>query len=197
MSNEELTDERKAKKLARKIAVDASVFDQTGCASAHNVFVEKGSAVSPEEFASYLADGMDKVSKQIKKGQMTAEEFAAVHSARGIYDFKGKVYGDNDSIWTVLYDDEPSLNKPVYSRVVFVHAVDRLSDVLPFLNNDIQTVGLAASGDKALTFATQAAEHGVIRFPLPGKMLNFESPWDGMFIMDRLVKWNTLGGPLV
>ncbi|ORU00566.1 Acyl protein synthase/acyl-CoA reductase RfbN [Anaerovibrio sp. JC8] len=196
VAKEAILDERKARKLARKIAVDASVFDQTGCASAHNVFVEKGDNVSPEEFASYLAVGMDKVSKQIKKGQMTAEEFVAVHSARGIYDFKGKVFGDNESVWTVLYDDEPALNKPVYSRVVFVHAVDKISDVLEYVSEDTQTIGLAANGDKALEFANKAVQRGAIRFPLPGKMLNFESPWDGMFIIDRLVKWNTLGGPM-
>lgn len=197
IAKETIEDERKAKKLARKIAVDASVFDQTGCASTHNVFVEKSSVMSPDTFASYLADGMNKVAKQIRKGTMTPEEFAAIHSARGIFDFKGKVYGDDDSIWTVLYNEELELNKPVYSRVVFVHAIDGLEDVLPLITDDIQTIGLAANGDKATRFASQAAEKGVVRFPDCGKMLDFESPWDGMFIMDRLVKWNTLGGPLM
>lgn len=41
ISAEALSDEHKTKKLARKVAVDASVFDQTGCASAHNVFCRK------------------------------------------------------------------------------------------------------------------------------------------------------------
>ena len=198
VSNEELADERKAKKLARKIAVDASVFDQTGCASAHNVFVERGNnTITPDDFAKMLGDAMAKTAVQIPKGQMTPEEFAAVHSARGIYDFKGKVYGDSESVWTVLYSDNTELNKPVYSRVVFVHPVNSLDDVLLFITDDIQTIGLAATGTKATDFATKAAEKGAVRFPSCGKMLNFESPWDGIFIMDRLVKWNTLGGALV
>ena len=197
VSKESIADERKAKKLARKIAVDASVFDQTGCASTHNIFVEKGSDIDPAKFAEFIAEGMDKVSKQIPKGAMTPEEFAAIHSARGIFDFKGTVYGDNESVWTVLYSSESELNQPVYSRVVFVHAVDNLNDVLRFTDENIQTIGLAAAGDKAIEFASAAAERGVVRFPNPGRMLNFESPWDGMFIMDRLVRWNTLGGPLI
>ena len=73
----------------------------------------------------------------------------------------------------------------------------KLEDVLPFISDDVQTIGLAATGRKATEFATRASERGAIRFPVPGRMLNFESPWDGMFIMDRLVRWNTLGGPLV
>ncbi|MBE5963902.1 MAG: acyl-CoA reductase [Lachnospira sp.] len=197
VAKESISDDRKAKKIARKLAVDASVFDQTGCASAHNVFVERGSLISPKEFAKYLADGMEKVSKQIPKGKMSPEEFAAVHSIRGIFDFKGTVYGDEDSVWTVLYDEKPELNKPVYSRVVFVHAIEKLDDVLQFITEDIQTIGLAANLDKSMKFAILASERGAIRFPALGKMLNFESPWDGMFIMERLVRWNTLGGPLV
>ncbi len=197
ISSGELSDERKAKKLARKIAVDASVFDQTGCASTHNVFVEMDGRITPQTFASFLAESMGKVAMQIPKGEMTPEEFAAVHSIRGIYDFKGTVYGDNDSIWTVLYSDRDEINKPVYSRVVFVHPVKHLEDVLEYITDDIQTIGLAAEGDKATRFASKAAQRGAVRFPVCGKMLNFESPWDGMFIMDRLVKWNTLGGPLV
>ncbi len=137
------------------------------------------------------------MAKQIPKGAMSPEEFAAVHSARGIYDFKGKVFGDDESIWTVLYDDSLELNKPVYSRVVFVHAVDSLKDVLQFVSDDIQTIGLAATGQKAIEFASEAAKRGAVRFPLCGKMLNFESPWDGMFIMEKMIKWNTIGGPLV
>ena len=124
---------------------------------------------------------------------MSAEEFAAVHSARGIYDFKGVVYGDDDSIWTVLYSETPELNKPVYSRVVFVHPVNHINDSVEFVNDDIQTIGLAAEAEKASIFATLAAEKGAVRFPVCGKMLNFESPWDGMYIMDRMVKWNTFG----
>jgi len=197
VGKEVLSDERNARKLARRIAVDASVFDQTGCASTHNVFVEKGGAVETEQFASIIAKAMAKVAGQIPKGQMSPEEFAAIHSARGVYDFKGKVYGDEESIWTVLYSDMSELNKPVYSRVLFVHPIDKIDDAAKYVNEDIQTIGLAAEGEKAISFATKAAERGAVRFPTCGKMLNFESPWDGMFIMDRLVRWNTLGGPLV
>lgn len=29
-----------------------------------------------------------------------------------------------------------------------------------------------------------------------GRMLNFEMPWDGIILIDRLVKWHTLAGPM-
>lgn len=196
VAKEELKDEHTVKKLARKIAVDASVFDQTGCASTHNLFVEKGGNISPEQMVDYLAEGMKKVAVQIPKAPMSPEQVSAIHSIRGVYDFKGKVAGSEDSTWTVLYSEDSSLCSPVYSRVLFIHPVENIKDVLPYVNDDIQTIGMAAHGKKALDFAVKAAERGAIRFPDCGKMLNFESPWDGMFIMERLVRWNTLGGPL-
>ena len=57
-------------------------------------------------------------------------------------------------------------------------------------------VHLHHNTDKAIDFANKATMAGVARCPLIGRMLNFEMPWDGLFLIDRLVRWNTLGGPL-
>ena len=74
---------------------------------------------------------------------------------------------------------------------------ESINDVLPYVDDNIQTIGMAAHGKKALDFAAKAAEKGAVRFPDCGRMLDFENPWDGMFMMERLVRWNTLGGPVV
>lgn len=192
---EALDGEHSARKLGRRIAVDASVFDQTGCASAHNVFVERGGAVSPQAFAEYLAAGMQRTTLTLPKAPDTPEQAAAIHAVRSIFDFKGIVYGDENAVWTVLYDPDVELCAPVYSRVVFVHPVDSILDAVRFVDENIQTVGLAARGEKALRFAAMAAERGAVRFPVCGRMLNFDSPWDGMYLTDRMVRWVTLGGP--
>jgi len=197
VANELLDNERSAKKIARKIAVDASIFDQTGCASPHNLYVENGGEITPDMFAEILSKAMHKVSIQIIKGVATPEQLASIHSIRGVYDFKGKVWGDDDLTWTVLYDPNLTLNQPVYSRVIMVHPVNHINDTLLFIDDNIQTIGLGAKGIKALDFASKATSLGVNRCPELGKMLNFESPWDGIILMDRLVRWATLGGPII
>lgn len=148
-------------------------------------------------FAGILADAMAKVAIQIQKGQMTPEDFVAVHSVRGIYDFKGTVYGDQNSIWAVLYSGICENSKPVYSRVVFMHPGEKINDAIQFITDSIQTIGLAAEGAKATDFATKPTQKGAVRFPVCGKRLNFELLWDGMFNLEYLVKWNTLGGSLI
>ncbi len=197
ISKDMLLTERKAKKLARKVSVDVSIFDQTGCASPHNLFIESGGNISPREFCKYLAASLEKTTIQIPKGETSVEQISEIHSIRGVYDFKGEVFASRDSTWTVLFSEEDELNKPIYSRVINVNPVPSIMDCLKYVDEDTQTIGVAASGEKALEFATKAVEAGVMRCPEIGRMLNFESPWDGIFIMDRLVRWSTFGGPLV
>ncbi len=196
IAKEELSSVQEAKKLARKVSVDVSVFDQTGCASPHNLYIEEGGVVSPEEFCDILGDSMTKTELQIPKPLMSPEQVSQIYSIRGVYDFKGTVMGSETMSWTILLDDLDEINKPVYSRVLFVHKVKSIMDSLIYIDENTQTIGIAAPTEKALDFATEATRKGVMRLPLIGRMLNFEMPWDGIFLFDRLVKWNTYGGPL-
>lgn len=196
IAKEELSSVQEAKKLARKVSVDVSVFDQTGCASPHNLYIEEGGVVSPEEFSDILGDSMTKTELQIPKPLMSPEQVSQIHSIRGVYDFKGTVKGSETMSWTILLDDLDEIDKPVYSRVLFVHKVKSIMDSLKYIDENTQTIGIAAPTEKGLAFATEATRRGVMRLPLIGRMLNFEMPWDGIFLFDRLVKWNTYGGPL-
>lgn len=196
IAKETLSSEQEAKKLARKVSVDVSVFDQAGCASPHNLYIEKGGEVSPERFCEILAEAFPKTEIQIPKPSVSPEQISAIHSARGVYDFKGKVWGSDTMSWTILYSDDNELCKPVYSRTLMVHSVEHINDALQHIEEYIQTIGIAAPEEKAVAFADKATAAGVARCPQIGRMLNFEMPWDGVFLIDRLVKWNTLGGPL-
>lgn len=196
IAKEALSSAQEARKLARKVSVDVSVFDQTGCASPHNLYIEDDGVVSPEEFVDILGESMRKTELQIPKPPMSAEQASQIHSIRSVYDFKGSVSGSETMSWTILLDDLDEIDKPVYGRVIFVHKVKSIFDCLKHADENIQTIGVAAPMDKATAFATQATRKGVMRVPLIGRMLNFEMPWDGVFLFDRLVKWNTLGGPL-
>jgi len=199
IARDSLDDELNAKKLARRVSVDVSVFDQAGCASPHNLYVEQGGKISPERFCELLAEVFPKTEVQIPKPVMSPEQVSAIHSIRGVYDFKGKIWGSPNMSWSVLLSDEtvPDLCKPVYSRVLMVHSVNHIDQTLDVIEDYIQTIGLEAPRERAISFAEKATAKGVARLPKIGRMLNFEMPWDGIFLIDRLVKWNTLMGPMV
>ena len=196
VARESLSDEQAAKKLARRVAVDVSVFDQTGCASPHNLYIEKGGNVSPERFCEILDEAMRKTELQIPKPTMSPEQVSAIHSIRGVYDFCGRAWGSDTMSFSILYDEDGTLHSPVYSRVILVHGVDSIDESLPYVSEDIQTVGIEAPAERAKAYAEQAIPRGAVRFPQIGRMLNFEMPWDGIMLIDRIVKWNTLFGPL-
>ena len=198
IAKEALSSEQEAKKLARRVSVDVSIFDQAGCASPHNLYIEKGGEVSPERFCKILAEAFPKTEIQIPKPTVSPEQISAIHSIRGVYDFKGKVWGSPTMSWTILLSDEKEceLCKPVYSRALMVHEVEHINDALANIEDYIQTIGIEAPIEKAIDFANKATEKGVARCPQIGRMLNFEMPWDGVFLIDRLVRWNTLFGPL-
>lgn len=199
VAREALSSEQDAKKLARRVSVDVSVFDQAGCASPHNLYVERGGAISPERFCEILAEAFPKTELQIPKPTVLPEQISAIHSIRGVYDFKGKVWGSSNMSWSILLSNENKceLDNPVYSRTLMVHEVDDINQTLNVIEDYIQTIGIEAPLHRAIEFADMATAKGVARLPKIGRMLNFEMPWDGVFLIDRLVKWNTLFGPLV
>jgi hypothetical protein len=54
----------------------------------------------------------------------------------------------------------------------------------------------AEQATRVLVFAERATLRGAERFPDIGRMTHFQSPWDRSFVMDRMVRWVSLGGPL-
>ncbi len=198
IGREGLATERGTRRLARNAATDASVFDQYACASPHTIFVEKGgAAASPQEFAKMLAGEMARAIVRIPKAPVDAGTAAKVEAIRMRYELSGELWRSQGTGWTVLYDEEADrgLAEPCYSRVITVRAVDDVRQAAEFAHKGIQTVGLAMDGARKLAFAKRASSLGAERFPDIGRMTYFDSPWDGMWPMDRMVRWISIGGP--
>ena len=199
IGREALASERQVRRLARMAATDASVFDQYACASPHTIFVLRGgTAATPRAFAALLAEEMAKAAIGIPKAPVDPGGVIAIESARLRHALIGDGWRSDDATWTVLYtdDDAAGLFPPRYSRVIMVRATTDALACARHASSDIQTIGLALPGRRRLVFAEQAALRGAERFPAIGRMTHFQSPWDGSFVMDRMVRWVSLGGPL-
>lgn len=195
VGKELLKDDRKLKKLIRKASVDSSVFDQTACASPHTIFVEQGGDIAPKEFAARLAEEMEKTSIRIPPSEINTQTKTNIESKRISYNFIGDVWNSNDLRWTVLYDENLTLPAPTYGRVISVKGVDDVFDTIALIHEDIQTIGLELKGKRRFDYAAKAADRGAQRFPEVGLMTHFEDPWDGVFVLQKCVKWVSLGGP--
>ena len=195
IGKESFKSDRLFKKIVRKASVDVSVFDQTGCASPHTIFVEQGGRFSPFEFAEKLAFEMENTLNRIPIIEKDNNNDHLVTSKRAIYEFIGHVWSSSGTEWTVLYDENFELADPIFSRTITVRPVDNIMKTTKFASKDIQTIGLSLQGDRRLEFANIVTSKGVERCPDIGLMTHFENPWDGQFVMNKLVRWSTLGGP--
>lgn len=187
--------ERLFKKITRKAATDISVFDQTACASPHTIFVEDGGNYSAYQFAEKLAIEMEKTLYRIPIGEVDKEREHLISSKRALYEFIGNVWSSENSEWTVLYDKNFELAEPIYSRTITVRPVKDIMKVVEFASDEIQTIGLSLQGSQRLDFAKIVSSKGVERCPDIGLMTHFENPWDGEFVMQKMIRWSTLGGP--
>jgi len=197
IGKEYLDKEINLQKLFRRVATDCSVFDQYACASPHTIFVEKGGDLSPKEFAENLAIHMEKAASRIPKESADAGTAGNINSIRMLYEFTEDLWSSDDTTWTVLFDEkgQDGLVSPTYSRVITVRAINDIYKAAAFANHDIQTIGLALNPDRKYHFAEIAANNGACRFPDIGRMTHFDSPWDGMFLINRLTKFISLEGP--
>ncbi|WP_309396747.1 acyl-CoA reductase [Cerasicoccus maritimus] len=193
----ELGSGRSVNRLARRAATDVCVFEQTGCASPHTIFIERGDALSAQAFAEKLAEELDKALVRFPVVPAGPEDASRIEARRIRGELTGKVWRSQGTAWTVILDDAGAqLAAPCYGRVITVREVEHIEDTLALVDDSIQTIGLALSGEQRLAFAQQAARMGAERFPDVGRMTLFEAPWDGLFPLERLVKWYSLGGPV-
>ena len=187
---EKLCDKSSAIKIARKVALDASQFEQQGCNAPHTIFVEKKGFVSPLQFAELLSHEMESISRKIIRDPNTIIDTGKILTLRAQHEMKGEAFYPNGLEWTILYSDEDKgLAEPCYFRTLFVRPISDIMKLDDHCSHLTQTAGVALSDERKQEFALRVSAKGIDRIPDVGSMSNYDVPWDGMFVMDRLVRW--------
>ena len=182
------------KNAAQRLALDISVFDQYACNSPHTIFVENNDSSNPDlvkDLAKELSNSMETVNRLIlPKSQISEKKSMEILSVRTEYDFKGEVFAPKNTDWTVIYSEEECLANPCFSRVVFIRPIKNAGDIRKFHNRKIQSIGIGIlNQEKRKKIVDLITLLGGDRCPDIGNMSKFHSPWDGIFGMDRMVRW--------
>jgi hypothetical protein len=185
-------DDDTAERTADALAFDASVDDQRGCHSPHLVFVEEGGPIDAVRFAAILASAMRRALGRIPKPPVAPADAYRVASVRARWSLAGTVHAPVGTEWTVVCAETAGFEDACGGRVVFVRPVADVMDVLPLLGPAHQAIGLLLDPARECAFAVGAAAHGVARITRPGQMARFDYPWDGLFPIDRFVRWVSL-----
>ena len=182
-------DEKRLEELAYKLALDVSMFEQRACTSPHTIFIEKGSKISPIDWTKALVKGFEKVQKRMPKPRISADEAYSIVEIRSRTLLSGLVFSSEGTEWTVIYSDEPGLAEPHYSRVISVRPIEDIENILEYLDHSTQTLGLILDEKRKQEFARKAAARGIERITDIGQMHIYDYPWDGIFPLNRLVRW--------
>jgi len=177
--------ERASDSVAHRAAVDLQQLEQRGCNSPHTLFVERGGERSPREFAERVAAAM----RGAPSIEVAAGRTGELLALRADYKIKGAAFCPDDMGWSVLYSEEEGLADPVYHRTLFVRSFDDLLDLVNLCSRQTQTVGLALAPERSSELAYRLMGRGVDRCPPVGEMALYATPWDGLFPLDRLVRY--------
>ena len=159
------------------LALDASVWDQTGCLSPKIIFFE-GSAQDAEFFAQRLIESLDKVALELPEFAPESTQLAAVNSACLMAQFDGarifKAHRNHDVI--VLHSGLDAFRPVLLPRTLNLcpvnHALDATMRLAP--NGQALASRSPLAKDDEIRMRTQA---GFNYFPRFGKMQDPPLTW--------------------
>lgn len=176
--------------IFKKIVQDIIIFNQAACSSPHVLFYEKKDGLSVKDVALKLKDAFEESARKKPKENINPSTLAKVINKRGEYflDPEKSILCSKQLDWSILIDKNLQLEEPVGSRTIFLKEVKDVLDVVPLITNKVQTLGVALSTEKLIKLADEVSFKGIARVVPIGEMNNYDTPWDGLLFMNRLVR---------
>lgn len=176
------------------LVTDIIAFKQKACSSPQVLFLEK-SKRTVEEIAQILSKKFEKIIKRYTNLDLEQAVVAKIINKRGEYSLSLEklLYISKGLQYTILIDNELKLAEPITGRTIFIKEVENIFEVCPLITKNIQTIGIASKDNNStLVFADRATYFGVDRVVKIGYMNFYDSPWDGILVMNELVRWCSL-----
>lgn len=179
-----------------KFVMDVAIFNQSACSSPQVLFIEK-SEVPLYEVIGKLSNAFEKLDKR-NKNILDESTAAKIINKRGFYSLSldKDLYCSKGLNYTILVNNEISLEEPIGGRCLFVKEIDNMFDVKNLITRRVQTIGVACKDKKKiLDFSNIVTERGVDRVVSVGLMNIYDYPWDGFFMINELVRWCSVNLP--
>ncbi len=192
----------RANQIAELVSLDVTAWDQQGCFSPQEIFVENGGEVDPLKFAELLAEEMETTSIALPKGtnsgKMQVLDGYHQYLKKEMMGEPVKIFPSATHQWLVIYDGtttrfEPS---PLY-RVIRVKPVNDIMEIPKLvkpIGSFLQTVGIAIPNDRLIPFADAIGEIGATNIRTISNMTLQKSwePWDGRFPLQELFELDNI-----
>ena len=193
-----------APRITACVADDVVAWNQLGCLSPHVIYVQPGGEVSPDKFAEWLAEELERREQTEPRGELPTSHAAVITSRRGIYEVRAAHspetlmwHSQESTAWTVVFEADARFQVSCLNRFVYVKPVKDLTELLQHaevVRGKVSTVGIAAPEHQAEELAMPLARWGATRVCPLGQMQNPPLTWrhDGRPALGDLVTWTDL-----
>lgn len=182
------------KKAISNLVYDIIFSEQNSCTSPQVLFCETD-YLNLDKVANELKKIFETLPKKYEKTNISMSQANNIIKIRGEY----AIENDKDLLisrgnsWTILKDKNIRLEEPIKSRTIFIKSCNNLYRILDLITSKIQTVGYAFQNkEKLIDFSRKLNLTGVSRIVPLGQMNYYDSPWDGKFLLTKLVNFNSL-----
>lgn len=187
---------RQAPLIAAAAARDIASYDQQGCYSPQQIFVERGGRITPNSYAEALAHELANLQLTHPTHELSLAEAGAAADFRASAEWSGEpggcVWRGTEGGWTVVYSETDELRPSALNRTITITAVDSLEDTVRLLHPLrpwLQSCGVAAGVERLFALGALLGQAGVTRICALGEMTAPEPGWhhDGRFhLLDLL-----------
>jgi len=184
--------ERVMKRMCRRLAADAFVFNQAACASPHTLFLVGDDSEFHRRFIDTLDEQMNSARTRFGDPEIEPEMAAQISLARDLARFSGEARGPDDLAYSLLIKSTDVLSAPTFGRTLVVERASDVMDIVKRVSPLVQTVGISLPESVRWPFVEEASKRGVARFTDLGAMTNFDDPWDGVFILDSMIRYTSV-----
>ena len=181
------TNECNVDRAALRIAHDLSVYDQEACFSPQRLFV-----VGPhEELLARIEHWLSHNAKFLPKGVTGPDIDSHVHRTKLEARFRGADVRDRGEGWSLIVNKDrfTPMEHPL-SRTLFVDPIERVEDMLPFLDDETQSVSVFPFKPWAERLAELVCPRGAVRIVETGTVaypkLGFTH--DGSYALHQFVR---------
>ena len=191
-----------ASQIAELVSLDVTAWDQQGCFSPQEIFVETGGNVDPLRFAELLAEEMETTSialpKGINSGKMHVLDGYHQYLKKEMMGEPVKIFPSSTHQWLVIYDGtteniEPS---PLFRviRVKPIGDIMNIPELVKPLGQFLQTIGVAIPNKRLISFADAIGEVGATNIRTISNMTLQKpwEPWDGRFPLHELFEHDNI-----
>ncbi len=177
-------------------ARDVSLYDQQGCLSPHDIYVDESAGISARTYAARLAEAMEAFDRHTPRRPLDVGGNAAIADLRAGYGFRAandlrvQIWSSEASTdWTVIYEDDPWFATSPLNRVIFVKPLP--ADLAMALDPVRPWLGAIGIFPATLAHADRVAALGASRVCALGRMQFPAFTWhaEGLPNLGSLVRW--------